>query len=303
VKTHAVKPKNSIREGSMIATVIMYILAGVFAFICIYPMYYVLILSLSDPSYAITMRVFLFPKGFNIDSYKILAMDPQIWSYYRNTIMYVFGYTGLMLVTCTLGAFPLTFKGLPGRKIVNTYLLVTMFFSGGLIPTFLLVLRLGLYDTPLALILQGGFSVWNIILVKSYFSTVPETLREAARIDGANVYQILFKIYLPLSIPIMAVIAVYTVVVAWNAWFNANIYLPHIKWQPLQLYLRRMLVLLQSPGEILDEAAAEAFVKMQLTYAQLKYAMIIFTSLPVLFSYPFFQKYFMKGIMLGSLKE
>jgi putative aldouronate transport system permease protein len=303
VKTHAVKPKNRIREGSMIATVVMYILAGVFAFICIYPMYYVLILSLSDPSYAITMRVFLFPKGFNIDSYKILAMDPQIWNYYRNTIMYVFGYTGLMLVTCTLGAFPLTFKGLPGRKIVNLYLLITMFFSGGLIPTFLLVLRLGLYDTPLALILQGGFSVWNIILVKSYFSTVPETLREAARIDGANVYQILFRIYLPLSIPIMAVIAVYTVVVAWNAWFNANIYLPHIKWQPLQLYLRRMLILLQSPGEILDEAAAEAFVKMQLTYAQLKYAMIIFTSLPVLFSYPFFQKYFMKGIMLGSLKE
>jgi putative aldouronate transport system permease protein len=303
VKTHAVKPKNKIREGSMIATVAMYILAGIFAFICIYPMYYVLILSLSDPSYAITMRVFLFPKGFNIDSYKILAMDPQIWSYYRNTIMYVFGYTGLMLVTCTLGAFPLTFKGLPGRKIVNLYLLITMFFSGGLIPTFLLILRLGLYDTPLALILQGGFSVWNIILVKSYFSTVPETLREAARIDGANVYQILFRIYLPLSIPIMAVIAVYTVVVAWNAWFNANIYLPHIKWQPLQLYLRRMLILLQSPGEILDEAAAEAFVKMQLTYAQLKYAMIIFTSLPVLFSYPFFQKYFMKGIMLGSLKE
>jgi putative aldouronate transport system permease protein len=287
----------------MFATVVMYILAGIFAFVCIYPMYYVLILSLSDPSYAITMRVFLFPKGFNIESYKILAMDPQIWSYYRNTIMYVFGYTGLMLVTCTLGAFPLTFKGLPGRKIVNTYLLVTMFFSGGLIPTFLLILRLGLYDTPWALILQGGFSVWNIILVKSYFSTVPETLREAARIDGANVYQILFKIYLPLSVPIMAVIVVYTVVVAWNAWFNANIYLPHIKWQPLQLYLRRMLILLQSPGEILDEAAAEAFVKMQLTYAQLKYAMIIFTSLPVLFSYPFFQKYFMKGIMLGSLKE
>jgi putative aldouronate transport system permease protein len=303
VKTNAVKQNSRIREGSMIATVVMYILAGIFAFICIYPMYYVLILSLSDPSYAITMQVFLFPKGLNIDSYKILAMDPQIWSYYRNTIMYVFGYTGLMLVTCTLGAFPLTFKGLPGRKIVNTYLLINMFFSVGLIPTFLLVLRLGLYDTPWALILQSGFSVWNIILVKSYFSTVPETLREAARIDGANVYQILFKIYLPLSVPIMAVIAVYTVVVAWNAWFNAMIYLPHIKWQPLQLYLRRMLILLQSPGEILDEAAAEAFIKMQLTYAQLKYAMIVFTSLPVLFSYPFFQKYFMKGIMLGSLKE
>jgi putative aldouronate transport system permease protein len=266
-------------------------------------MWYVLILSLSDPQHAITMQIYLWPKGFNLDSYKILALNPEIWVYYRNTVMYAAANTLLMLVTCILGAFPLTYRDLPGRRFLNVYLLITMFFSGGLIPSFLLIMRLGMYDNPLALIIPHCFSVWNIILVKSYFSTVPETLREAAKIDGANVYQTLLKVYLPLSTPILAVIAVYTVVGNWNAWFSASIYLPHLDWQPLQLYLRRMLVLLQEPNEILSPEAAEELASRQLTYAQIKYAMIIFTSLPVLFVYPFFQKYFMKGIMLGSLKE
>jgi putative aldouronate transport system permease protein len=178
-----------------------------------------------------------------------------------------------------------------------------MFFSGGLIPSFLLILRLGMYDTPLALIIPSCFSVWNIILTKSYLSTIPETLREAAKIDGASVYQILFSIYLPLSIPILAVIAVYTVVGVWNSWFSALVYLPHVDWQPLQLYLRRMLIQAQAPTEVMSPDAAREMVERQLSYAQLKFAMIIFSSLPILFAYPFFQKYFMKGIMLGSLKE
>jgi len=178
-----------------------------------------------------------------------------------------------------------------------------MFFSGGLIPTFLLVMRLGMYSSPLALIIPSCFSVWNVILTKSYFGTIPETLRESARIDGANVYQILFRIYLPLGIPILAVIAVYTIVGVWNSWFSAMVYLPRLEWQPLQLHLRRMLVLNQAPQEVMSSDAARQLTALRLSYAQLKYAMIIFSSLPVLFTYPFFQKYFMKGIMLGSLKE
>jgi putative aldouronate transport system permease protein len=217
--------------------------------------------------------------------------------------MYVIATTALMAATCILGAFPLTFKNLKGRKIISMYLLITMFFSGGLIPSFLLILRLGLYDTPLALILPFSFSVWNIILTKSYFSTVPETLREAARIDGANVYQMLRMVYLPLSAPILAVISVYTIVSTWNGWFNALVYLPRLEWQPLQLYLRRILVLLQDPAGLLDPDAAMQLAERRLNYAQIKYAIIIFTSLPMLFTYPFFQRYFMKGIMLGSLKE
>ncbi|MDR1565980.1 MAG: carbohydrate ABC transporter permease [Treponema sp.] len=297
------KTKNSIREGSRTATVIMYILAAFVVFITLYPMYYVLILSLSEPQYALTMQVYTVPKGFDLSAYRILTMDNKIWRAFGNTVMYAGTVTILMLITSVLGAFPLTFKSLMGRKYVNTYLLITMFFSGGLIPGFLLILRLGMYNKPASLIVPACFSVWNIILTKAYLSTVPETLREAAKIDGANVYQILLKVYLPLSTPILAVVAVYTVVGTWNSWFSALVYLPSIDWQPLQLYLRRMLVNSQAVGDLMNAEAMKEMALRQIAYAQLKYAMIIFSSLPVLFTYPFFQKYFMKGIMLGSLKE
>jgi putative aldouronate transport system permease protein len=295
--------KNRVREGSRAATVIMYAIAVFVIFITIYPMYYVLILSLSEPRQALTMQVYTIPKGFNLTAYQILTADSKIWRAFGNTVMYAVCTTGLMLITSVLGAFPLTFKSLVGRKYVNTYLLITMFFSGGLIPSFLLVLRLGIYNTPLALIIPGCFSVWNIILAKAYLSSIPETLREAAKIDGANVYQILLRIYLPLSTPILAVVAVYTIVGTWNSWFSALVYLPNLDWQPLQLYLRRMLVVSQNPVNMMSPEDVKRMLDLQLSYAQLKYAMIIFSSLPVLFTYPFFQKYFMKGIMLGSLKE
>jgi putative aldouronate transport system permease protein len=178
-----------------------------------------------------------------------------------------------------------------------------MFFSGGLIPSFLLILRLGMYNSPFALIIPACFSVWNIILVKAFLSTIPETLREAAKIDGANVFQILIRIYVPLATPIMAVIAVYTLVGVWNSWFSALVYLPSLDWQPLQLYLRRMLILAEAPVQLMSPSQAQQMAALRLSYAQLKFAMIIFSSLPILFTYPFFQKYFMKGIMLGSLKE
>jgi putative aldouronate transport system permease protein len=297
------KSRNRIREGSRAATVIMYILAAAIVFVTLYPMYYVLILSLSEPRHALTMQVYTIPKGFNLEAYRILAKDAKIWRSFGNTVIYAVSTSFLMLITSVLGAFPLTFKSLRGRKYVNTYLLITMFFSGGLIPSFLLIMKLGMYDTPLALIVPACFSVWNIILTKAYLSTVPETLREAAKIDGANVYQILLRIYLPLSTPILAVIAVYTIVGTWNSWFSALVYLPHIDWQPLQLYLRRMLVVSQNPMDMMSSEDVKRMLELQLSYAQLKFAMIIFTSLPVLFTYPFFQKYFMKGIMLGSLKE
>jgi putative aldouronate transport system permease protein len=297
------KINNKVREGNRITTVLMYVLAVLVVVITLYPMYYVLILSLSEARYAATMEVYTIPKGFNLDAYRILMLDPKIWRFFANTVMYALSGMILMLITSVLGAFPLTFKSLIGRKYINTYLLITMFFSGGLIPTFLLILRLGIYDTPLALIIPGCFSVWNIILTKSYLSTIPETLREAAKIDGANVYQILLRVYLPLSTPILAVIAVYTVVGVWNSWFSALVYLPHVDWQPLQLYLRRMLINTEAPAQVLSPEAARELAAIRLSYIQVKYAMIIFSSLPVLFSYPFFQKYFMKGIMLGSLKE
>ena len=154
------------------------------------------------------------------------------------------------------------------------------------------------------MIIPSCFSIWNIILIRSYFRSIPDSLSEAAKIDGAGVLQILINIFLPLGKPIFAVIAVYTIVGVWNSWFNASIYLPHTEWQPLQMYLRRVLVdnTLTPTVAMSMEAAAEA-VRKQMSNAQLKYAMIIFTSLPVLFTYPYFQKYFVKGMVMGSLKE
>ena len=234
--------RNRIREGSRTATVLLYALAILIGLITLYPMYYVLILSVSDPSAAMTMRVYTVPKGFSLSSYALLVRDSSMWRAYANTILYILPTTLIMLATCVMAAFPLTVKGLRFRRFINTYLLIPMYFSGGMIPSFLLIVKLGLYDHPLSQILPACFSIWNIILTKAYLSSIPEALREAARIDGANAYQTLLQVYLPMSKPILAVIAVYTIVGVWNSWFNAMVYLPHTTWQPLQLYLRRVLV-------------------------------------------------------------
>lgn len=301
---YAREKSNRIKEGSSVATVILYFVATFVFLICLYPMYYVLILSLSEPVAAATMKVYLFPKNLSLASYSLIVNDPEIWRAYLNTILYIVPTTLIMMLTCILAAYPLTVKGLKLRKLINTYLLIPMYFSGGMIPSFLLIVRLGLYDSPLSQILPCCYSIWYIILTKSYLSSIPESLREAAKIDGANVYQILFKVYLPLSTPILAVIAVYTVVNVWNSWFNASIYLPHTKWQPLQLYLRRVLIEnTKTVQDLMDADEAKAQAMRRLSNAQLKYALIIFTTLPVICVYPFFQKYFIKGIMLGSLKE
>lgn len=300
----AITKPNKIREGSRAATILIYCCIVAICFLTIYPMYYVLILSLSEPSAAMTMKVYTIPKGFSLDSYKVLVKDAEMWRAYLNTILYALSNTVLMVLTCIFAAYPLTSKKLKGRKFINMFLLIPMYFSGGMIPSFLLITQLGLYDNPLSMILPGCFSIWNIILVKAFFSGIPETIREASKIDGANNYQILFRIYLPMSMPIIAVICVYTIVGVWNSWFNAMLYLPHTTWQPLQLYLRRVLVEnTQSVAQFLDPEDAKVLALKQMSNAQMQYAMIIFSTLPILATYPFFQKYFVKGVTLGSLKE
>lgn len=304
VITLFMKHNQSIKEGTLPGNIFIYVMSIIACFITLYPLYYVFVLSLSDPLEAVTMKVYWWPKGFYLGSYKILFTDAKLWRAYANTIFYAVSNTLLMLITSVLAAYPLTYKRLFGKKVIHFFLLIPMYFSGGLIPTFLLITKLGLYSSPLSLILPQCFSIWYIILVKSYFGTLPESLREAARIDGANNYQILSSIYLPASKPILAVVSVYTIVGVWNSWFQASVYLPTETWQPLQLYLRRVLVemtvdVTQGMGV---EAAAEA-AKRNLSNLQMRYAMIIFTTLPVIFVYPFFQKYFVKGVMLGSLKE
>lgn len=296
--------KNRIREGTRAGTFFIYASMVLVAFITLYPVYYVLILSLSNPVEAATMKVYWWPKGLYLNSYALLIQNKAMWRAYGNTILYAATNMVLMLVTCSLAAYPLTYKHLWGRKYINIYLIIPMYFSGGIIPLFLLITKLGLYNKPLSLIIPSCFSIWYIILMKSYFSSLPETMREAAKIDGANNYQILLQVYLPMSKPILAVIAVYTIVNVWNSWYTASVYLPTTEWQPLQLYLRRVLVQMSVDlTRDIGREAAEMAVQQKLSSLQMRYAMIIFSSLPVMLVYPFFQKYFVKGVMLGSLKE
>lgn len=297
--------KNRIREGSPVATAVIYIVAAIIAFITLYPLWYVLVLSLCSPQQALTMRVYLWPDTIYLQGYKRIFADKTLWLSYRNTIMYAAGETILTLFTgCTAG-YALSSPHLAHRKKIVTFLLIPMYIGGGVIPKFLLILKLGLYNSPWALILMGGFSIRYTILIRSYFRTIPEALRESAYIDGANSFQILGRIFLPISKPILAVIALYTIVGAWNSWYAASIYITSSKWQPLQLYLRRILVeqtvdLSQDLLTIEDQLEYES---ARLSNNQLKYTVIIVSSLPMLIVYPFFQKYFVKGVMLGSLKE
>ena len=304
VKPGKSRRKNRIREGSVAADVIMYAISVFVIFITLYPMYYILIISLSAPEVAITMKVYVRPIGLNLNAYQVLLKNTEFWHAYKNTLIYLVPNTVLPLVTATLVAYPLSYKKLMGRKALTWFLLVPMYFSGGLIPSFLLVQKLGMYGSPLALIIPGCYSISNIILVRSFFRTVPDELREAACIDGANIYQILLNVYLPSSVAIFAVIAIREMVSSWNSWYSAYIYLPKRTWQPLQLYLRRMLTLEATVvSEELSEEAARDLEEFKLAMAQLKYAMIILSVLPILCVYPYFQRFFIKGVMLGSLKE
>jgi putative aldouronate transport system permease protein len=211
-----------------------------------------------------------------------------------------------MLITCAMAAYPLTSPYMVGRRVMSFFILIPMYFSGGLIPQYILMTKLGMYDTRWAIIFPGIVSMWYIILVRTFFASIPEELRESARIDGANNYQILANVYVPTSKPIMAVIAIYTLVAQWNSWYAALIYLPSVSLQPLQLYLRRLLILQQQQANSQQQGgtsdSSEAALLMQVSADQLKYTMIVVATLPIMMVYPFLQKYFVKGVMVGSLK-
>jgi ABC-type sugar transport system, permease component len=297
------KKERHIQEGNVAVTVVLYVLAVLAALICIYPMYYVLCMSLSSPAAVSGFKVYGYPIGLQFNAYNVIVRKSAMWQAYGMTIFYVVVSTAITLLTCILAAYPLTSPNLIGKKYLTIFLLVPMYFSGGLIPTFMIMKTFGLYNNVWAMIVPNAFSIWYIILTRTYFHSIPETMREAAKIDGASSYQILFHIYLPLAKPILAVIAIYTIVKVWNGWFTAQVYLRDLDLQPLQLYLRRVLVsVTQKLTQPSTKEEMEMIAKTRLANLSLQYAMIIFTTLPVIFTYPFFQKYFVKGVMVGSLK-
>lgn len=276
------------------------ILMFVLMVVTLYPLLYVLFASLSDASKLMQHSGLLFkPLGLNLSSYKIVIQDRQILSGYMNTIIVVVAGVLISMVLTILGAYTLSRKNLYWGKMISMIVIIPMFFSGGLIPFYLLVKNLGMLDSLWALILPTSLSTYNMMIMRTALAGVPKALEEAAEIDGANPLVVLFRILIPLTIPTIAVLILYYAVANWNSWFNAMLFLPKAKekW-PLQLVLRNLLIQNQTDDLTSGVAAADKFSVSE----TIKYATIIVSTLPILCLYPFLQKYFLKGVMVGSVK-
>lgn len=273
----------------------------VFTVIVFYALYFVVIASISDPDKVASGQVILWPKGISFKAYQYILRDKRILSGYLNTIIYtVFG-TLLSLVITIPAAYALSRKDLVGRTAIMRYMMFTMYFGGGLIPTYMVVSALHLPNTRLVLIILGSFSVFNLILCKTFFeSNIPLEIQEAAEIDGCSIPRFFVSIVLPLSKSILAIMVLYYAVARWNSFFDALIYISDANKYPLQLVLRDILI--QGQNIQADVTDPEALMEMQRISRTIKYGVIIVSSLPVLIMYPFVQKHFVKGVMIGSVK-
>lgn len=287
-------------NGYRIFTVFNYIILTSIAIACLYPFYFVVIASISDPDELMRHGgLLLKPLGdLTMAGYEMVFKNNLVLSGFGNTFLILFVGLIFNLVLTVLGAYVLSIRELMLRKPLTILVIVTMYFSGGLIPTYLNVKELGMLNSVWSLILPGAITTSNLIIMRSAFMAVPESLSEAARIDGANHIQILSKIMLPLVKATLAVMVLYYAVSHWNAWFNASIYLRTPSKYPLQLVLRNILVESQMGGMMQDIGAARTPQVQQL----LKYALIVVSSLPIICIYPFLQRFFQKGVMLGAVK-
>ncbi|WP_129724786.1 carbohydrate ABC transporter permease [Xylanivirga thermophila] len=292
-------------KGDKIFNVINYIILTIILLITFYPLLFVVIASISNPDMINSGQVVLLPKDISFDGYKRIFQDPRILSGYKNTIIYtVFG-TLLNLAVTIPAAYALSRKDLVGRNIITIIFMITMFFSGGLIPTFLLMKRLHLLNTRWAILILGATSMWNIVITRTFFeNNIPGELQEAAEIDGCSDFKIFFSIILPLSSPIIAVMTLFFGVAHWNNYFKALIYLSDKKLFPLQIILREILVKSEFDAQMLLIGSHDTGTLMDELRAaeQIKYALIIIATLPVMLAYPFVQKYFVKGVMVGAIK-
>lgn len=283
--------------GSIVFDVVNTTLLIALAVVTLYPYLYVISASLSDPVELYRSSKFiLLPKGFNLLSYKIVFKNPMLFQAYFNTITYVVLGTAINMIMNIFSAYTLSKKFLPGSKVIMKLIVFAMFFSGGMIPTFILVFKLGMIDTLWAMVLPNAVSAMNIIIMRTFFMGIDPAVEESASIDGANDITILFRIVLPLATPVIAVITLFYAVRHWNSFFDALLYLRSRTKSPLQLVLRDILISNDKSMTtgIYDNAQAVS--------ENVKYALIVVSTLPILFLYPYLQKYFVKGIMVGSIK-
>lgn len=268
--------------------------------ITVIPLIYVLLASFMDPEVLLSKGISFNPSDWTLAGYERVFADDSILRGFLNSLFYSFSFSVITVFVTILTAYPLSKKDLVGRRPILMLLMFTMFFSGGLVPTYLVVKQLNMLDTVWAIILPGAMNVWNVILARTYFESLPSELGEAAKIDGANEIQILFKIMIPLAKPIMFVLFLYAFVGQWNSYFDAMIYIKDPKLEPLQLALRKILIQNQPSQDMVG--AQTQMAELKRIAELIKYATIVVSSLPLIIMYPFFQKYFDKGVLIGSVK-
>lgn len=283
-----------------------YIFVTIAFLLIAYPLVYMISASISNPKEVASGAMWLFPKDITFEGYQRVLQDQRIWSGYANTILYTVVGTAVNLMVTIPAAYALSRKDFVGRGFFMGMFMVTMFFGGGLVPSYLLIKELGLIDSMWALILPSAASVWNIIVTRTFFQgTIPGELQEAAQIDGCSNFKLFFNIVLPLSMPIIAVMALFYGVGHWNSYFSAMIYLNDSAKYPLQLVLRQILVLQEMSAQgsgMMDGSSASALNNKAEVAALVRYAVIIVSTLPVIIVYPFLQRYFVQGVMIGSVK-
>jgi putative aldouronate transport system permease protein len=289
-------------RGDVLFEVCVYVVVTLICLICLYPMLFVLFASVSDGTrlhfHTGPLWAPLFP--MTLEGYRTVLMNPDIATGYLNTLIYLLCGTAFAMVMTILGAYVLSRKGYKLKKFFTIYLAVTMYISGGMIPSFLVVRTLGMLNTRAAIIIVGSVSTWNMIVLRTAFASIPSGLEEAAIIDGANDVQVLTRIVLPCSKATVAVILLFYAVGIWNSWFNSMIYLQDRSLFPLQLFLREILV---ESSAMEGDANIQSGVGINYIKELLQYCTIIIATVPILVLYPFVQKYFVKGVMMGSLKE
>jgi putative aldouronate transport system permease protein len=287
-------------RGERVFQVANVLALGLVGLLCLYPFLYTLSISLSTAAEASRAGFHLFPRRIALTSYAMVLTNPNILTGYANSLLRTVLGTALTLLASCMAAYPLARREMPHRSLITFVIVFTMLFSGGMVPSYLLIQKLGLLNSMWALVLPGMLSAFNIIIIKNFFQSLPESLAESARIDGAGDWAILFRIYVPLSKPVLATVALWTAVGHWNAWFDAMLYITDERKQVLQTFLQRIVI--ESNTRLMELGVADAAI-VEFTSETIKAATIIVTILPIICVYPFLQKYFVKGVLLGGIKE
>lgn len=300
---HVVKQKrlSRISTGDRIFDVIIFVVLALVLMFTAYPLLYVISASFSDPAAVTAGKVFLWPVRPTLLAYNTVIGYESLWTGFGNSLFYVFCGTAMALVLDTMAAFPLSRKEFYGRGLFSIILAITMYVGGGIVPTYLVISKLGMLDTRWVMVLPGAVNVWYTIMVRSYFqNSIPNELYEAGQLDGCSDIAYMVRVLIPLSGPILAVIGLYQAVGIWNSYFNGMIYLTKKELYPLQVVLRSILMLGNiSFDDIEDVEAVENLIGLS---ALMKYAVIVVASVPVMIMYPFVQRFFVKGVVVGSVK-